>query len=922
MQTRLIAGLIVSLIVLVTPAAAQEEMRMGTVAGYVYDAGTGQPVRAATVVVVGLPESRTVTDVDGHYALKIPVGAYSVSVAAKEYLSAVIEGVVVTPREITDGSTVLALKSEVTSVDVVASARVETATAQSVLTERKLAASVTNSISAEEISQTTASDAAGALKEVTGVSVVGDGYVYVRGLGERYSATMLNDSLITTTEPDKRVVPLDLFPAELIDKLEVVKTYTPDLPGEFAGGLVKIETVQFPDRAILQVSGKIGFNTQTTFNNYLSYHGGGTDFFGFDDGTRALPSDVPADKRLFRGLVPDKELAKIGRSFESGWQNFPVPSARPSQSYNVVAGNTFGKLGVVGAFSFSNEISAYPQIFRTYAVSRPGEIARQTDFNHFHADTQPVRMGGVLNLAYNFSPKHRLSIRNTLTHEATKEARRISGFDGAKQFDLMSERLQWVQRSLIATQVEGEHLMGPWNGMFTWQLGISRATRDEPDLREVLRTLRPDGTSRFLEDPFSGTRFFSNLDDILYEPSAEYSIPFYKGQVTGSFNVGFRSTFRHRDFGSRRFRYIPAPGTKLDLTLPNDILFAPFNINRDGMQFREVTRTTDSYLADMTIYAGYFNFDVALSTKWRIIAGARVEDSNHNVPTVDPLNPSVTPVVTTLLNRNVLPGINVVYALTPRQNLRFAFGGTVSRPDFRELSPFDFTNIVGGYSTNGNPDLVQTSIKNFDARWEWFLGGDELLAASFFYKKFKDPIEMVLQPGGNQRRSWLNAQGARNYGVELEARRNLKFITERLRELSIASNFTFVDSQIEISPNARTPLTNLKRPLLGQSRYLYNVALEWNRPNWRSSTRAYVNYFSKRIAQVGAFGLPDVIEQGRTSLDVVYEYLLREKGNWNLRFDARNLTNQDYVWTQGGEIQQFYRLGRSFSVGMSYSFLQ
>ncbi len=677
------------LLVLALPfamAIAQESQQpgpVGTISGFVYDATTGSPVRQATVQIQGQPETQTNTDIDGQYAIKLPPGTYVVEIRAEKYMPAEIGGIVVNAREITDGSTVLANASDVTTLEVVERIEAATSTAESVIAERKLATAVTDIISSEEISNSTASDAAGALQKVTGVSVVGDGFVYVRGLGERYSATMLNNALITTTEPDKRVVPLDLFPAKLLDNVRVVKSYTADLPGEFSGGLVQMETVQFPDDAIFQVSASTAYNTQTTFNDFQTYPGGDLDFFGFDDGFRALPDAIPDDARLFRGFFSDAELADFGKEFQPIWESQLEDSARPQQTYSVVAGDTFGKLGVVGAVTFSNRLSRYPEIFRTFNVGRPGEIDPLSTFDDFRADTSTARLGGLLNLSYKVSPKHRLALRNTLTNNADKEGRRIRGFDGSAEVQTFSERLRWVERALFATQVEGEHLVGPWNSFVTWQFGYSRSTRDEPDNREVVRAIRTDGTTRFLENPFSGVRFFADLADTLYEPAAEWTVPFFKGSITGSFSVGFRSTFRHRDFTSRRFRFIPAPATDLDLTVPSDELFATENINPRGMQLRETTRATDTYEADMTIYAGYFNFDVALSPKWRVIAGLRVEDSDQNVSTVDPLNPGATPVVSSLLNTSTLPGVNIIHSLTSRQNLRFGYSSTVSRPDFR-----------------------------------------------------------------------------------------------------------------------------------------------------------------------------------------------------------------------------------------------
>jgi TonB-dependent receptor len=288
--------------------------------------------------------------------------------------------------------------------------------------------------------------------------------------------------------------------------------------------------------------------------------------------------------------------------------------------------------------------------------------------------------------------------------------------------------------------------------------------------------------------------------------------------------------------------------------------------------------------------------------------------------TEDPVVPGAIPAIASLKNRDALPGVNFIYALNERQNLRFGYGRTLSRPDFRELSPFDFTNVLGGFNTVGNPDLRRARIDNFDGRWEWFLGGDQLIAASFFSKEFTDPIEVTIQPTTDLRQSFVNAAGARNQGVELEFRRNLGFIHSRLAPFSIHSNFTFVDSNVEIAPDQALLLSSQSRPMVGQSRYIFNVTTEWTKPAWRSQARFFVNSVSRRITDVGAFGLPDIYQERNTIFDFVYQYQIIGDGKWNIRFAAENLSNNQFRWTQADFIQRSYRTGRTFSLGTSFSF--
>ncbi len=906
----------------VLPESEELAPGLGKIAGQVYNATTGVPVRQATLELTGLVTRTTLTNSDGSFVFQVPPGVYALKISAANYTPTAVTDITVVEGQLTDASTVMAESGRVTTVNVEESASAVASSAAAALVERRLAPMVSDSMSSEEIRKSVASDAAGALEKMTGVSVVGSGFVYVRGLGERYSATMMNNAMLPSTEPERRVVPLDLFPASLIDSIKVLKSYTPDLPGEFSGGLVQLQTTEFPAERTFRVSSSFGFNSRTTAKNFRSYLGGSRDFFGFDDGTRQRPARIPDGPLLFPGNFTQDEFQELGQSFPVNWEPTQIDSMRPNQSYSVVAGDTFGRLGIVGALTFSNTPQRQSEIQRYLTNQGGGQAIILTDYDTFVGDTESARLGGILNAAFRVNAANKISFRNTLTRDTDKESRLISGFNGGTDTNIIGERLRWIERQMIASGVEGEHAFPRLgNSLIKWQFTYSRSTRDEPDLREVFREPRPDGgPAPFLALPSSGLRFFNNLADRIYEPHAEFDKPFYKGSISGLFRAGFRATLRQRDFAARRFRFVPIRISTIDRTLPSNELFGPENVRPDGFQVRENTRGTDTYDALMNVYAGFAMVDISLGSRWRLVGGARVEDANIEVNTIDPLVPGAIPVQAKLVNRDWLPGVNAVYTLGTRQNLRFAYGRTVSRPDFRELSPFDFTNVLGGFNVVGNPLLGRTLIDNFDARWEFFPGGDQLLAASFFLKYFDDPIEPTIQPTTSDlRQSFINADSARNYGVELEARKSLAFLSPKLRPFIVHGNFTWVESTVTIPEDQRGLLTSLIRPLTGQSRFVYNVIGEWNQPRARSSARVYLNSVSRRITEVGSVGLPDIFQQRNTFLDFVYEFQIRADGKLKLRFDAENLTDNTFLWTQQDITQRRFQLGRTFRIGTNFS---
>lgn len=891
----------------------------GTVTGSVLDSQSGRPIPGVAIAINGTSDDRNVTGTDGTFTITAPAGVHTLRFTAPNYQPVDVTDVDVKAGATTELSTLLSNTANVTKVDVVERVGAVEATAEAMLNERKLSSTVSDSMSREELAGGTSSDAAGALQKVTGVSVVGGGFVYVRGLGERYSATQLNGAMIPTTEPEKRVVPLDMFPAGMIENIRIIKSYSADLPAEFSGGMVQMKTIEFPVQKMFNMSMKTGFNTATTFSDGLSFPGGGRDYFGFGAGSKGIPAAIPAAARLIPGQFTQQQLQSFGQAFSNNWEPTAVKSTRPNMDWSAVGGGTFGRIGIVGSLSFSNKNQTQKELQR-YLRMGAGSPIIFTDYPDYREYAETARLGAVFNVAVRLTPQNKIVFRNTFTHDSEKSSREFSGYDGGVDGFLNSQRLRYVERGLFSTGVEGDHAMPTkHNSLIHWQFTYSDSNRNEPDLREVFRNQLPDGRYIFAATGSSGLRFFSDLKDKIYEPLADYSLPFFKGSVSGLFKTGVRVTVRQRDFSARRFLYAPQQFTTLNLFAPSNQLFAASNIRPNGFQITEFTRATDTYEAEMRIYAGYAMVDLSLGPRWRVEAGVRIEDADQKVTTFDNRIPNAKPVLAGLRNRDAAPSVNLIYALSRRQNVRFSYSRTLSRPDFRELSPFDFNNVLGGFVVAGNPNLVRASIQNYDARWEMFPGGNQVIALSFFAKKFTNPIEQTIVPSNDLRQTFVNAKGARNMGLEMEARQSLAQFSKKLQEFSISGNFTFVDSNIDIKPEDATIVTSQSRPLLGQSRFIYNASAQWRRPRWRSDAKFNANYVSRRIASVGTFQLPDIYQEANTYLDFVYQYVIGEKGKWSLRFEAENLADNKYRWTQANIIQRDYQLGRTFQVGVSYS---
>jgi hypothetical protein len=900
-------------------SAAQAEKEQGTrVMGVVRDEQNAIPLPGVTLTVVGTGES-VVTDVDGRYALGLRAGRHQLKVSMDGYRERTIDVEVVAGQPVTADVTLPMnrFSEEVTVSGQAVDAASSTQEAQ--LVERRHAQAITDNMGSQEMKSNGDSDAAAALQRVTGISVVDNQFVFVRGLGERYSNTTLSGSVIPTTEPDKKVVPLDLFPTALIDSVQVAKSYTPDRPAEFAGGLVEIVPQKMSNRQVFDAS--IGFNwyETSTGKGILLSPLDGNDWWGFDDSLRALPGGFPADKVVRRGIFTPEvgysrdEITAFGRLLDTTAWRPRSESGSPGQNFSVSYGNRFGKLGVLASVTRSYKEQFVEENRRFFRIGEDNALEAVTDYD-FQTGSQKAQMGVIGNIALQLNPSHRIAFDNFYTHSGRDEGRLFEGPNFENNFVYRNYRLQFVEEGLFTNRLSGDHFLQSWgNSRIDWRASYGRATRDEPDLRETLyqqSIVNGVGTGDFVlaDESQSGFRLFNTLDDDTVDAGVNWTAFRTLGGRPVVYKFGPSYVRRTRDFASRRFRYIPTNAVALDLTRAPEELFTTANIG-PAYRFNEETRPVDAYDAEMTTVGVFGMGDWVLSSKARLVAGVRIENFREEVNTFDPFGLFVQREQALLENTDVFPGVNFVYALRPSTNLRLGFSQTVNRPEFRELAAFEFTDVVGNRAIRGNPALVRSLIQNVDARVEAFTGGRGVLAASVFFKRFGDPIERVINAGAQPLQTFENADKARNLGFELEAGRQV------LPNLYFSLNYTFVDSEITLTDNARRVQTSQTRALAGQSKNLLNAIGEITVGGFQA--RALYNFLDDRISDVGANQAPDIIEQGRGSLDVVLMRRIRRLG---LRLTIENVTNEPYLFKQADEDQRRYELGRAVMFSVGYSF--
>lgn len=895
----------------------------GVVWGVVRSRRDGDTLLEATVSVVGRKDA-AVTDVEGRYRLELPPGIYDLRIQYEFHRSARVKNVRVGGGRLTrldvplepDDSAV----EEMTAVE----APVERANAATQLLIRKNAVAASDAIGAQDIAKTPDRSAADAIRRVVGATVVDGKYVFIRGLGDRYTTTMLNGSPLPSPEPDRQAVPLDMFPTLVLSDLTISKTFTPDVPGDFAGGMLNIHTRDVPGKFLFQTTLGIGANTATTFRSRLTYRGGSLDWLGIDDGGRRSPSEVPARRLGSR----DPNLTQIGRAMNGPMQSERTTSL-PNGSGNMVIGDSW-RLGGERVLGYVAGLS-YTRRFQRRGVETVGQINRdpnnpanpsglKVDNDYLgERGLDTVTWSGLGTVSYSFDRDNKISLTGLYSRNSEKESRILTGPNAEQATNVIDERLRFVNRQLTYTQLRGEHrIPASWNADLQWTALWSRAQLSDPNMRETVYTADGDNPYTFRDSTQSGLHFYAAQAETTKSASFDWTQPLSKKENAAKLKGGAYVSLRDRSFNARRFRFAPDfswPDPTVFERAPG-VLFSDANIG-GPLKLQEWTNSADSYTAQYDVFAGYLMTDVPVTSRLRVVLGERVEASRQTVSSISQFSADGERVDTSLNRLDLLPSLNVIVKILDDANLRLSATRTVARPQLREMAPFLFTEYFGARDVIGNPNLDRTQITNLDARFEFFPRAGEVLAVSVFHKRFKNPIETVILPTGRGVITYENAKGAENTGVELEAQKSLDFIAKQLREFSFMGNLTLVHSRVELTGEVGFQTSN-ERPLAGQSPYVANVAIDWNHEETRTRVRALYNVFGPRVFQAGQNGVPDIYEQPRNLLDLSISQGLGE--HFDLKATAENLLGAPVRFTQAEYLPIRYQPGTTVWVLGTYSY--
>lgn len=917
------------------------------VTGRVLSSETGRGVAGAAVSIAGTGLGAT-TDLEGSFTIPgVPAGRVDVAATKEGFKPVTVTGLEVAAAGPTRVDLPLApstepvLKLEAFTV----SAELVQNSGLGLLSARQKSAAVSDAIGSEQMGKLGFGTAAAAMKAVTGASVVGGKYVYIRGLGERYSSTMVNGVEVPSADPDRRAVNMDMFPSDLIDAIVTTKSFTPDKPGNFTGGAVDLKTKEFPDQFTASVSVSFAHNSRVTGKDFLGT-GGAANTWGRDDGSRDLPAALAGTRIPLRFSTPtvDREIGELTRAFSPNLS--PVRKDGPfNRSFSAAMGGVerlFGRrLGYAASFSYDRSFTGYRDGVRA-RYERQGVNSPSLAPLVLLADARSeddTLLGSLVNVAYQFSPDHQASLNTMFNQAGNDMARRQTGLNvaggGISETEVFTTRtLRYTERSLRSVQLAGKHLFPAWRDLrLQWSATDAVTTQDEPDTRYFSSFRTPDGGEFFeasgLPRP---ARYFRDLEEKRRDYSVDFTLPVAFGAGRdGQLKFGAARAETEREFNERLFEYnstvLRYDGNEagfLRETQVGQIDPATGRFRTGQLYLVETTSAGNSFLGEQQVEAFYAMADVPLTRRLRFIGGARQESTFLDVRSRDPRRRAGL-----LDNDDTLPSANLVYALTDRMNLRAAFTRTIARPNFREIADYTSFEFVGDFVYIGNPNLRRTKIKNFDLRWEWFPRKGELLAVSVFRKDMRDPIERgvfsVINSGELQ---YQNAPKGEVTGVEVEVRKRFDFLSDRLRHWSGGFNWTWVESKVDIAAAELAfirfydPAAPGTRELTGQSPYVANIDVTFSEPRWGTTVSAYWNIFGERLAQVSPPGTPNVFEQPAPTLDVVWGQRLAQR--WKVTLSAKNLLDraaeETYVYRGTEYIRSSYRRGVTTALGVSYTY--
>lgn len=891
------------------------------VSGSVSDSSNGESLIGAMVLVKGESRGATV-QADGkffidnlskpNYDLEVRYIGYKTQTISINTVEDTLLNIQLTPsvQEITT-VTVTARTSKETNVELVKL--------------QSNSAVVMDGTNAETFKKTPDTKASDVFKRISGASVQDNKFVVIRGLSDRYNFALINGSPLPSSESDRKAFSFDIFPSNMLDNLTVMKSGSPDLPGEFSGGVININTTEPKDKDYHNLQLSLGYNTITTFRNFSTYQGSNLDFLGLGSKDRGLPTDIPRTQDFSQLNKTDK--ANLAGLMNTSWST-NSRMALPTGNLQYSIGKSYKKLSLSFAYNYQNTFNMNNLVRRDFE-EQSTEVVKKMELRD-SVFTQTILNSVMINFLYKIDKNNTIYFKNLYSINSEDK---VNVRNGVRELD--SDPRQWekstnfwyTQNNLLTNQLSGKHEIK--KSKLNWNVGYSNVNRDIPNLRRIVyrkqSLLENDTTQQYVAviqqngtiPTAAGNMFWSKSKENIISANYDYSIPVKFGKIENEIKFGGWHQFRDREFTSRNlgFSQYKPNGSSFDSQLlllgPNDI-FSQQNMGllsngQGGFKLEEATKVSDNYSASSFLNAGFLMTDSKIG-KIRIVGGLRVESYNQKFNYIEFGSNLEKRVDTTVVD--LLPSINIIYSLSDKMKVRTSYYRTVSRPEFRELAPFNFYNFVIDNITSGNPNLKRATIDNFDVRWEMYPGKGQIISVSGFYKSFNNPIELINRTGtsGAPELYFTNVNKVTNIGGEVEFRLNLGTFTKvenkLLDNLTVYSNASIIKSVVDMSHFVGS---GSDRPLQGQSPYIINAGLFYTTPKKDLTATISYNVIGQRIYIVGNVQEPSVWENGRNVIDIQVSKKIGDK--IELKLNVKDLLAQDLVYFQDLNGNKKYDLG-------------
>lgn len=851
----------------------------------------------------------------------IPIGTYTIDVKAPGFEVFKSETITVTEGQTSTVSVSMKTRAQTTG-DIRVSGKSDKNKGDVEVTKMQInQAGVVDGINKNTFVKTPDSRVSQVFKRVSGASVQDNKFVVVRGLSDRYNFALINGAPLPSTESDRKAFSFDIFPSNMLENLFIMKSATPELPGEFAGGVIDIKTVEPRSEAFQNIQIGAGFNTIATLKNSRVYEGSSTDVLGFGNSARALPDGLPSTAEF--NALNSQQKAEFAKLMPSSWAT-NNQTALPNGSLQYSVGNKLQlkdkkSISYVFAYSYANS-NSFSQVTRREFEEQATGVVTKNELKD-SAFTKSILNTGMLNLKFDLGKRAEIQVKTLYSVSSDDKVNVRNGkrdMDIESMYNEKSTNIWYTQNNILTTQILGKHnWKDDWK--FNWNVGYSNINRDIPFLRRMVYQ-QVDTTLPYfavvqnndITTLGAGNMFWSTMNENIANARYDFSKQFGGDDSKNLFKFGGFHQYRGRDFAARNLgfsKYDPAGSSSFNsslLLLPEDQIFAQENLGlmadgQGGFKLEEGTNVDDSYDASSILNALYAMVDVRLFTKLRVVTGVRAESYQQKFHYVEFGSNADKYLDTTVID--LLPSINLTYKFTDRFQFRASAARTVSRPEFRELAPFTFYNFLNDNLASGNPKLQRATINNYDTRLEYFPGKGQIISVSGFYKTFENPIELLLRTGtsGQPELYYNNIARANSFGAEFEYRMNLGWIN-RTDSNSVFYRTTFYTNASYIRSAADlTQFAGLEeypgstRPLQGQSPYILNVGLFYESKKDLMINFSY-NYVGQRIAIAGSIQEPSVWENGRHVLDFQIGKTWNDK--YELKLNCADLLAQDLVFFQ------------------------